>query len=64
MWPAAKPLFNRLAELSNASALREGDRQLSYAQLLSEVEQRSTQLLERGAQRVALALDNLSLIHI
>ncbi|MCZ4321881.1 AMP-binding protein [Pseudomonas anguilliseptica] len=58
MWPAAKPLFNRLAELGNASALREGDRQLSYAQLLSEVEQRSTQLLERGAQRVALALDN------
>ncbi|WP_394239282.1 AMP-binding protein [Pseudomonas anguilliseptica] len=58
MWPAAKPLFNRLAELGNASALREGDRQLSYAQLLSEVEQRSAQLLELGAQRVALALDN------
>jgi long-chain acyl-CoA synthetase len=58
MWPAAESLFNRMAALGNAIALREGDRQLSYAQLLSEVEQRSSQLLELGAQRVALALDN------
>lgn len=58
MWPAAESLFNRLAALGDAIALREGERQLSYAQLLSEVAQRSTQLLECGARRVALALDN------
>ncbi len=58
MWPAAESLFNRLADLGDAIALREGERQLSYAQLLSEVEQRSNQLLEHGARRVALALDN------
>ncbi|VXC45117.1 Long-chain-fatty-acid--CoA ligase [Pseudomonas sp. 8BK] len=58
MWPAAELLFNRLAALGDAIALREGDRQLSYAQLLSEVELCSTQLLALGARRVALALDN------
>ncbi|MBP8236809.1 MAG: long-chain acyl-CoA synthetase, partial [Pseudomonas sp.] len=58
MWPAAESLFNRLAALGDASALREGPWQLSYTQLLHEVEQRSALLLERGARRVALALDN------
>ncbi|MVW74854.1 AMP-binding protein [Pseudomonas xionganensis] len=58
MWPAAESLFNRLAELGHANALREGERQLSYAQLLSEVEQRSAQLQQLGARRIALALDN------
>lgn len=58
MWPAAESLFNRLAELGDTSALREGPWQLSYTQLLHEVEQRSALLLERGARRVALALDN------
>ncbi|WAC45175.1 AMP-binding protein [Pseudomonas sp. SL4(2022)] len=58
MWPAAETLFNRLATLGDAIALREGEQQLSYAQLLSEVAQRSSQLQQRGAQRVALALDN------
>ncbi|MFP6850086.1 MAG: AMP-binding protein [Pseudomonas sp.] len=58
MWPAAKPLFDRLAALGNAIALREGAQQLSYAQLLNEVAQRSQQLQQLGARRIALALDN------
>ncbi|WP_339461545.1 AMP-binding protein [Pseudomonas sp. EA_105y_Pfl2_R69] len=58
MWPAAESLFNRLTAHGDAIALREGERQLSYAQLLNEVEQRGTQLQQLGARRVALALDN------
>jgi long-chain acyl-CoA synthetase len=58
MWPAAKPLFDQLAARGGASALREGERQLSYAQLLSVVEQRSRQLQQLGARRIALFLDN------
>ncbi|MGE6793470.1 AMP-binding protein [Pseudomonas guineae] len=58
MWPAAKPLFEHLAALGNASALREGSRCLSYAQLLAEIEVRSQHLQQLGARRIALALDN------
>ncbi len=58
MWPAAESLFNRLAAFGEAIALREGEQQLSYAQLLSEVAQRSVYLQHLGARRVALALDN------
>lgn len=58
MWPAAESLFNRLAAFGEAIALREGEQQLSYAQLLSEIAQRSVYLQHLGARRVALALDN------
>jgi long-chain acyl-CoA synthetase len=58
MWPAAKPLFERLDEHAEAIALREGSRQLSYRQLLDELQRRSAQLQQCGAQRIALALDN------
>ena len=58
MWPAAKPLFQRLAEYAAAIALREGSRQLGYRQLLDELQRRSAQLQQSGAQRIALALDN------
>ena len=58
MWPAADRFFASLSAFGNAAALRENERQLSYRQLLQEVDQRSKQLLELGAQRVALALDN------
>lgn len=58
MWPAAKPLFDHLAAFDGAIALREGDRQISYTQLLAEVEQRSKRLQALGARRIALALDN------
>ena len=58
MWPAADRFFASLSAFGNAAALRENERQLSYSQLLQEVDQRSKQLLDLGAQRVALALDN------
>lgn len=58
MRPAADHFFASLSTFGNAAALRENERQLSYRQLLQEVDQRSKQLLELGAQRVALALDN------
>jgi long-chain acyl-CoA synthetase len=58
MWPAAKAFFDHLATLDNAIALCEGNRKLSYAQLLAKVEQRSGHLQQLGARRIALALDN------
>lgn len=58
MWPAAKAFFDHLAALGSAIALCEGNRKLSYAQLLTEVEQRSNHLQQLGARRIALALDN------
>lgn len=58
MWPAAKPLFDHLAALGDAIALREGSRSLSYAQLLAEIEVRSQHLQQLSARRIALALDN------
>lgn len=58
MWPAAKPLFERLGEYAEVIAVREGGRQLSYRQLLDELQRRSAQLQQSGAQRIALALDN------
>ena len=58
MWPAAETLFTRLAEQANALALIEGERRLTAAEVLSEVQARSQRLLQLGARRVALALDN------
>ncbi|PTU76184.1 AMP-binding protein [Pseudomonas mangrovi] len=58
MWPAAETLFTRLAEQANALALIEGERRLTAAEVLSEVQARSQRLAQLGARRVALALDN------
>ncbi|MGV8844248.1 MAG: AMP-binding protein [Pseudomonas sp.] len=70
MQPAVEAFFalinplNRLAALDQPSpcseqiALSEGARQVSYPQLLAEVNRRGAQLRKIGAQRVALALDN------
>ncbi|MCG4454119.1 AMP-binding protein [Pseudomonas sp. MMS21-TM103] len=58
MWPAADSLFDQLTLHADRIALREGERQLSYRQLLDEVSQRSTCLTQLGAQRIGLALDN------
>jgi len=58
MWPAAESFFNCLQAHGSAIALREGLRQLSYDQLQGEVAQRSAQLQQLGARRIALALDN------
>lgn len=58
MWPAADTLFSRLAQQGERIALGEGERQLSYGQLLEELTSRCTRLQQMGARRVALALDN------
>ncbi|WP_172147766.1 MULTISPECIES: AMP-binding protein [Pseudomonas] len=58
MWPAADSLFTELALHAERIALRQGQRQLSYRQLLDEVSRRSAYLTQLGAQRIALALDN------
>ncbi|MGP0174053.1 AMP-binding protein [Pseudomonas sp. NCHU5208] len=58
MWSVAEPFFTRLAEHGEHVALIEGERTLSYAQLLDAVASRSRHLRDLGAQRVALALDN------
>ena len=58
MWPAAEELFAGLAARPTELALVEGDSRLSAAELLTEVRARSQGLLQLGARRVALALDN------
>src|SRR3990167_8899756 len=58
MWPAADSLFAELALHAERIALRQGQRQLSYRQLLDQVSRRSAYLTQLGAQRIALALDN------
>jgi len=57
MQPAADR-FWAILERHDGVALREGAQQLSYAQLRQEVARRAELLVERGVQRVALALDN------
>ncbi|MDO9623282.1 MAG: AMP-binding protein [Pseudomonas sp.] len=58
MWPAANRLFAELALHAERIALREGQLQLSYQQMLDEVSRRSAYLTQLGTQRIALALDN------
>ncbi|WAJ36388.1 AMP-binding protein [Pseudomonas sp. GOM7] len=58
MWSVAEPFFTRLAQYGEHVALIEGERTLSYAQLLDAVASRGRHLRDLGAQRVALALDN------
>ena len=58
MWPAADPLFAALARHGERLALREGERQLNYRQLLAEVGERADQLRRSQVRRLALALDN------
>ncbi|TWC31391.1 long-subunit acyl-CoA synthetase (AMP-forming) [Pseudomonas sp. SJZ079] len=58
MWPAAEALFHHLSQQGERIALSDGSRQLSYRQLLDDLQQRSEQLRRSGVQRVALALDN------
>jgi long-subunit acyl-CoA synthetase (AMP-forming) len=58
MWPAAETLFTHLRLQGERIALGEGPRQLSYRQLLDEVQRRGELLRRSGAERVALALDN------
>ncbi|MEX6502262.1 AMP-binding protein [Pseudomonas zhanjiangensis] len=58
MWPAAETLFSALQQQGERPALSEGERCLSYRQLLDAVDQRSQLLQHLGARRVALALDN------
>ncbi|WP_277372643.1 AMP-binding protein [Pseudomonas sp. AA-38] len=58
MWSVAEPFFTRLAQYGEHVALIEGERTLSYAQLLDAVASRGRHLRDLGVQRVALALDN------
>ena len=58
MWSAAESLFARLAEFGPHIALAEGERTLTYAELLGAVAARGRHLRALGAHRVALALDN------
>jgi long-subunit acyl-CoA synthetase (AMP-forming) len=58
MWSAAESLFARLAEFGPQIALAEGERTLTYAELLGAVAARGRHLRALGAHRVALALDN------
>ncbi len=58
MWPAAEALFTHLLLQGERIAIGEGPRQLSYRQLLDDVQRRSELLRRIGARRVALALDN------
>lgn len=57
MQPAAERFWTTLDQHAGI-ALREGPRQLSYAELRHEVAARASQLQQLGVQRVALALDN------
>lgn len=58
MWSAAEYFFARLAEFGPQVALAEGERTLTYAELLGAVAARGRHLRALGAHRVALALDN------
>ncbi|SDH79794.1 Long-chain acyl-CoA synthetase (AMP-forming) [Pseudomonas benzenivorans] len=58
MWPAADSLFTALQQHGERLALGEGERRLSYRQLLAEVGQRADQLRRSEVRRLALALDN------
>ncbi|MGQ7956700.1 AMP-binding protein [Pseudomonas sp. SP16.1] len=58
MRSAAESLFARLAEFGPQTALAEGERTLTYAELLGAVAARSERLQRLDARRVALALDN------
>ncbi|AQZ32842.1 long-chain acyl-CoA synthetase [Pseudomonas sp. LPH1] len=58
MWSAAESFFARLAEFGPHIALAEGERTLTYAELLGAVAVRGRHLRALGAHRVALALDN------
>jgi len=58
MWSAAESLFARLGEFGPHIALAEGERTLTYAELLGAVAARGRHLRALGAHRVALALDN------
>ncbi|MCI0919653.1 AMP-binding protein [Pseudomonas stutzeri] len=57
MQPAAERFWATL-ERQDGVALREGERQLTYAQLREAVDSRADQLVRLGVRRVALALDN------
>lgn len=58
MWSAAESFFARLGEFGTHIALAEGERTLTYAELLGAVAARGRHLRALGAHRVALALDN------
>nr|WP_313403739.1 AMP-binding protein [Pseudomonas sp.] len=58
MWSAAEAFFECLAESGPQVALAEGERRLTYAELLGAVAVRGRHLRALGAHRVALALDN------
>lgn len=58
MWSAAEAFFECLAESGPQVALAEGERRLTYAELLGAVAARGRHLRALGAHRVALALDN------
>ena len=58
MWSAAETFFECLAESGPQVALAEGERRLTYAELLGTVAVRGRHLRALGAHRVALALDN------
>ncbi|PTU77873.1 long-chain acyl-CoA synthetase [Pseudomonas indoloxydans] len=58
MWSAAESFFTRLGEFGTHIALAEGERTLTYAEMLGAVAARGRHLRALGAHRVALALDN------
>ncbi|WP_296230343.1 AMP-binding protein [uncultured Pseudomonas sp.] len=58
MWSAAESFFARLGEFGPHIALAEGERTLTYAEMLGAVAARGRHLRALGAHRVALALDN------
>ncbi len=58
MSPVLEQFFNGLQLNGERPALIEADRQLSYANLVSEIGARADLLHRSGAKRLALALDN------
>ncbi|MCQ4346888.1 AMP-binding protein [Pseudomonas stutzeri] len=58
MSPAVERFRQRLRAHGERIALRDGEKQWSYADLLHEIESRQTILHQCGARRLAIALDN------
>ena len=58
MSPAVERFWQQLAAQGERIALRDGQREWTYADLLSEVGARELLLRQNGARRLAIALDN------